>query len=211
MAYWKSKLKVKRLFLGTTPTEVTVTPTELNAFAGMTATADELAYLDASVNGAIVAGGANFTGTGAVYKSAVERIGGIVKTTILLDLTGMSSGDGDKDVCGTTGTANYITQITTAKNGSIYGGQVSCLEVPTTGADDLDFYMASVGNGAFDADGSALTDAASLITKGGAWAIDGPTAMTAPITADYYLYLLNGEAVAGTWDAGRFLIELWGV
>jgi hypothetical protein len=35
--------------------------------------------------------------------------------------------------------------------------------------------------------------------------------MTSPITADYYLYLLSGEAVAGTYTAGKFLIELWGI
>jgi len=147
------------------------------------------------------------------YASRVFRDGHFIKTEILIDITGAKSVATDKDVIGDTGVCHF-GQITTAINGAIVCGQVTCLEVPATGADDIDFYMASVGTGAYDADGSGLTNAASLITKGGAWTIGSPgaaTAMTAAITADYYLYLLSGEAAAGTYTAGKFLIELWGL
>lgn len=147
------------------------------------------------------------------YDSKVYRVGNFIKTEILIDLTGAKSTTTDKDIIGNTGVCHF-GQITTAINGAIRCGQVTCLEVPAGGADDIDFYMASVGTGAYDADGSALTNAASLITKGGAWALGSPgaaTAMTAAITADYYLYLLSGEAgTAATYTAGKFLIELWG-
>lgn len=147
------------------------------------------------------------------YDSLVRREGHFIKTEILIDLTGAKSVATDKDIIGNTGVCHF-GQITTAINGAIRCGQVTCLEVPAGGADDIDFYMSSASNGAYDADGSGLAGAASLITKGGAWALSAPgaaTAMTAPITADYYLYLLSGEAAAGTYSAGKFLIELWGV
>jgi hypothetical protein len=147
------------------------------------------------------------------YVSLVRREGHFIKTEILIDLTGAKSVATDKDIIGNTGICHF-GQITAAINGAIRCGQVTCLEVPAGGADDIDFYMASAANGAYDADGSALANAASLITKGGAWALGAPgaaTAITAAITADYYLYLLSGEAAAGTYSAGKFLIELWGV
>jgi hypothetical protein len=146
------------------------------------------------------------------YDSSVRRIGNFIKTEILIDLTGAASVATDKDIIGATGVCHF-GQITAAVNGAIRCGQMTCLEVPVGGADDIDLYMASVGTGAYDADGSGLTNAASLITKGGAWALGSPgaaTAMTAAVTANYYLYLLSGEAVAGTYTAGKFLIELWG-
>lgn len=148
------------------------------------------------------------------YDSRVYRDGMFIKTEILIDLTGAKSTTTDKDIIGDTGVCHF-GQITTAINGAIRCGQVTCLEVPATGADDLDFYAASVGTGAYDADGSALTNATALIVKGGAWALGAPgaaTAMAAAIPANYYLYIVNGEAgTVGTYTAGKFLIELWGV
>lgn len=147
------------------------------------------------------------------YVSSVRRVGNLIKTEILIDLTGAKSVATDKDIIGDTG-ACHFGQITTAINGAIVCGQMTCLEVPIGGADDIDLYMASVGTGAYDADGSGLANAVSLITKGGAWALSAPgaaTAFSAPVTANYYLYLLSGEAAAGTYTAGKFLIELWGL
>lgn len=151
--------------------------------------------------------------TAEQYLSCVKTVGGVTKTTILIDLTNLKSVATDKDIIGDTGVCHF-GQIISSINGVIFCGQMTCLEVPAGGADDIDLYMASVGTGAYDADGSALTNAASLITKGGAWAVTTPsaaTAMTAPVTANYYLYLLSGEAAAGTYTAGKFLIELWGI
>jgi len=157
-----------------------------------------------------MAPGAAFKGTGTIYKSSVSRVGDLITTQIFIDLTGASSVATDKDIIGTAGVC-HIGQITTAINGVVYGGQVQCLEVPATGADDIDLYMASVGTGAYDAAGSGLTDAASLVTKAGAWGIGAPTVLESAITADYYLYLLSGEAVAGEYSAGQILITLYGI
>lgn len=147
------------------------------------------------------------------YDSSVRRVGNLIKTEILLDITGAKSVATDHDIIGNTGVCHF-GQITAAVNGTILCGQMTCLEVPVGGADDIDLYMSSAATGAYDADGTALANAASLITKGGAWALSAPgaaTAFTAPVTANYYLYLLSGEAAAGTYTAGKFLIELWGL
>lgn len=148
------------------------------------------------------------------YVSSVRTVGNMIKTEILIDLTGAKSTTTDLDIIGDTG-ACHFGQITTAINGAIVCGQMTCLEVPATGADDIDLYMASVGTGAYDADASGLTNAAALITKGGAWTVTPPSAGTAfasPVTANYYLYLACGEAgTVGTYTAGKFLIELWGI
>lgn len=191
-------LDVDQLAIG--GTLVTATAAELNNVADVSAQ-DKMA--PSSVIAATI----------EQYASSVRREGNLIKTEILIDISGAKSVATDKDIIGDTG-ACHFGQVTTAVNGVIVCGQVTCLEVPVGGTNDIDFYMASVGTGAYDADGSGLTNAATLITKGGAWALGAPgaaTAMTAPVTANYYLYLLSGAAAAGTYTAGKFLIELWGL
>ncbi len=156
------------------------------------------------------AAGAGITGgVGAVHRSTVFKQDGIIKTQIYVDLTGLASSTTDLDIIGVgTGDA-YIGQITAALNGAIFAGRVCCIEVPATGADDIDLYAATVGTGAFD-DGIAALVETALLTKGGAW-----TRVPSPLTAlpidDAFLYLTGGEAgTAATYTAGQFLIELEG-
>ena len=182
-------------------TAVTATSAELNDAADLSAQ-DKMA--PSSVIDALI----------EQYYSCVKRDGGLIKTQILIDLTGAKSTTTDLDVIGNTG-ACHFGQITTAINGVIVAGQVTCLEVPATGADDIDFYSSTAADGAYDADASGLAGAAALLTKGGAWAAAVPTAgtaMTALPAANSYLYLACGEAgTVGTYTAGKFLIELWGL
>lgn len=156
----------------------------------------------------MTAGAGILSGTGTVYNCTVERIGTLIITRIFIDLTGLQSVATDLDIIGDTG-VSHIGQVTTAVNGVVFGGLMRCIEVPTTGADDIDLYSATEGTGAEDAAVTDLTETA-IITKGGAWAIDGGTAFGA-IVADQYLYLTAGEADAGVYDAGKFLIELYGI
>ncbi len=178
----------------------------------ITATAAEINNADVSAND-LMAPSAVIDALVEQYVSSVRVEGNLIKTEILIDLTSAKSTTTDKDIIGNTGVCHF-GRITAAINGAVYCGQMTCLEVPTGGADDIDLYMSSAADGAYDADGSALADAASLITKGGAWAVaplSAATVMTAPVTANYYLYLLSGEAgTAATYTAGKFLIELWG-
>ena len=149
------------------------------------------------------------TASAASIKSAIVRIGDIIKTTVFIDLAGLKSSTTDLDIIGDTG-VSYLMQITAAINGTIIAGQIGCSEVPTTGADDIDLYAATEATGAYDAGVAALTETA-LVTAGGAHAIGTGKPFTAMPAADAYLYLTCGEGgTAGTYDAGQLIIEMWG-
>lgn len=149
-------------------------------------------------------------GSGTLYQSSVVRHGDIKTTTILIDLTGLSSTTTDLDIIGTAG-VSHIGQITAAVNGTILGGEMTCLEVPAGGADDIDLYSATVGTGAYDDGIAALTETA-MVTAGGAWSLGETIGIVADSSpAGNYLYLTSGEAgTAAPYTAGRFLITLYG-
>jgi hypothetical protein len=150
------------------------------------------------------------TASAGSFKSSVVRMGNIIKTTIAIDLTDLKSVDTLGDIIGDTG-VSYIAQITTAVNGIIYKGVVNCAEVPTTGDDDIDLYAATEATGAYDGAVGDLTETA-LMAAGGALAIGTAYPLTALPAADSYLYLTSGNGdTAGTYDAGKILIELYGV
>jgi len=146
--------------------------------------------------------------TAGFIKSAVVRFDDIIKTTMVIDLTGLKSVATDLDIIGDTGVC-YIGQITAAVNGTIFKGQMGCAEVPTTGADDIDLYAADEATGAYDGGIAALTETA-LVTSGGAHAIGTVKPFTGLPGDEQYLYLTSGEAAAGTYDAGILYIEMWG-
>lgn len=147
------------------------------------------------------------------YASGVVTEGDLKVTRIVVDLTGLVGSATDLDIIGNTGGAAnaHFGQVTAALNGTIVAGRVTCLEVPAGGADDIDFYAATVGTGAQDVDVTTLTETV-LITSGAAWASGTTKGMTGVPPANGYLYIVNGEAAAGgTFTAGKFLIELFGV
>jgi hypothetical protein len=148
-------------------------------------------------------------GTGTIYRSSITEEGGIIKTTILIDLTGCSSATSDLDIIGIGTEDANLGQITAAKNGTILAGSMKCLELPSS-LTDIDLYSATVGTGAFEDGIAALTETA-LLTKGGAWAAMAEDDLTALPAADEFLYLVNGAAdTADVFTAGKFLLELWG-
>lgn len=156
------------------------------------------------------AGAGITSGVGAIYKSSVRKIGGIIYTNILIDLTGLSSSTTDLDIIGVGASPAHIGQITAAQNGTILGGRVTCLELPAGGADDIDLYSAAEGTGVFDGGIAALTETA-LLTSGAAWALGNVKGLSAIPAADEYLYLAGGEAgTAAAYTGGKFLIELVG-
>jgi len=155
--------------------------------------------------------GSGITGAvGLTLEHSVEKVGGLYKTTIVIDLTGLNSGGTDGDIIGKNGgTANcHIGQITAAKNGTIFAGRMTCLEVPTGGSDDIDLYSATEATGAEDAAISGLEESA-LVTAGAAWTLILSKALTAYPAADKYLYLV-GNVGDATYTAGIFEIVLWG-
>src|SRR5688572_20300473 len=97
----------------TTMDGLAATAAELNTMAGVTAgtgAASKAVVLDSN-GGATIPGelaldgntmateaGAGITGgTGTVYKSSTVKIGGIIRTSILIDLTGLGSSTTDLD------------------------------------------------------------------------------------------------------------------
>jgi hypothetical protein len=155
--------------------------------------------------------GAGITGgVGAVYKSNITKIGGIIRTQIFIDLTGLASSTTDLDIIGVGASAAYIAQLTAALNGTPFAGRMSCLETPAGGADDIDLYEADEATGAFDAGIGTLAETI-LLTSGAAWTVGVSKALTGVMLANKYLYLTGGEAgTAATYTAGHFLIEIEG-
>jgi len=153
------------------------------------------------------------TGTGTIYKANVEVAGDVITTTILLDLTGLSSNTA-LDIIGKEATANcHLGQITTALNGTIFAGQMTCLEVPTTGDPDIDVYSSTVATGTEDVviTHSDLATEAALLVSAGDWTLAQTKAFSAYPAADTYLYIVNGGGTTdGVYNAGIYKIELYG-
>lgn len=179
--------------------------------AGTAVSATELAKLDdASAILATEAGAGITGGTGTVYKTSVIKIGGLIFTRIYIDLTDLGSSTTDLDIIGTGSSAAHIGRITAAKNGTIEAIRMTCLELPAGGVTDIDLYTANEATGVFDAGIGTLTETA-LITAGGAWANGTVKGSTAVPAAGDYLYLTGGAGgTAGTYTAGKFLIEIIG-
>lgn len=175
----------------------------------VTSTGAELNKLDDSA--VVMAKGAGVSAAES-YASGAMKIGSLVRTQIVLDMTGLVGSATDVDIIGNTGgTANcHWGQITAALNGTMVGGRVTCLEVPAGGTADVNFYSSSAATGAQDALASALAGVATLVDSGGAWTSGLSKGMTALPAANDYLYLANGAASGGTFSAGKFLIELYG-
>ena len=191
--------KVTELHIGASGTETQVTATggELNTLAAASAVL-------ATEAGAGITGG-----VGTVYKSAVQRLGGIIKSSILIDLTGLSSSTTDLDIIGS-GAASSLGRITAARSGTILSGRMTCLEAPVGGVTDIDLYSASVSTGAFDDLVTDLTEVA-IVTAGGAWTIGLEKAITGIPPANDYLYLCGGAGgTAAPYTAGKFLIDFDG-
>lgn len=148
--------------------------------------------------------------TAESYASSVTREGGIIVTKIVLDMSTLIGSATDLDIIGESAAAGCTWgQITTAVNGTLIGGKVTCLEVPAGGTADIDFYSAAESTGAQDALVTSL-DEVALVTSGGSWTSGATKGMTSLPRANDYLYITNGAASGGTFSAGKFLIELYG-
>jgi hypothetical protein len=152
------------------------------------------------------------TGSGTVCEHSVTRQGGLIKTDIFIDVTGLKSGTDIGDIIGVAAAVNcHLGQITAARNGTIVHGRITCLETPATGDPDIDFYgTVTEATGTQDAAISALTGEVLLLNNG-----DWTGASVTPIAFTTmpgvgYLYMVDGGGTAAVYTAGQFLIELWG-
>lgn len=197
-----------------------LTAAELGYLDGITigtGLASKALVLDASGRVSIpsvlaVEAGAGITGgSGTIYASRVQRIGGIITTSILIYLDGLSSSTTDLDIIGQSTPDAHLGRITAAVNGTILAGRMTCLEVPVGGVADIDLYSANESTGAFDDAGATDLTETALVTAGGAWTAALVKMLTGLPPADDYLYLFGGAGgTAAEYSAGKFLIELFG-
>ena len=158
---------------------------------------------------AVEAGTGITTGTGTIYRSSVQRSGGIITTRILIDLTGLRS-TGSGDIIGVNGTALvcHIGQITAARNGTILTGSMECFEAPAGGDPDINVHSATEGTGVEDGAISSLTE--TLLVNAGDATLGSKVYFSAVPAADSFLYLTTGDATDADYTAGKLLIELMG-
>jgi hypothetical protein len=154
--------------------------------------------------------GDGFTGTGTLYKSSVIHQGDVIITRIFIDLTGTNCGGTAGDIIGDDGTSDpcHIGQITAAQNGTIFFGQMRCVETPAGGDTDIDLYAADESTGVEDGAIASLTE--TQIVNGGTHTAGDVDLIAASPAADQYLYLVGQGGGDATYTAGQFLIELYG-
>jgi hypothetical protein len=145
------------------------------------------------------------------YSAAVLRMGDVIETTIVIDLTGLNSGDAVNDIIGTAAAANcHIGQVTAAINGTIHAATIQCTETPAGGEPDIDVYSATVATGTEETLITALTETA-LFASGADWTGILPAkGFTVVPPANGYLYLTGSQATNATYTAGKFVIKLYG-
>jgi hypothetical protein len=149
------------------------------------------------------------TGSGTIYRSSVQRVGGIITTRILIDLTGLRS-TGGADIIGVNGTALvcHIGQITAAQNGTILTGSMECFEAPAGGDPDINIHSATEGTGVEDGAISGLAE--TLLVDAGDATLGSKVYFTAVPAADEFLYLTTGAATDADYTAGKLFIQLMG-
>jgi len=160
-------------------------------------------------------GSAGIEGTAAVYVTQVTRLKSdvttnvnIVKTTIMIDLTGLKDGGTAGDIIGKDGSGvAFIGKVTTANQGSVFGVTMTCVETPAGGSTDIDLFSATEGTGVNDTAIGDLTET-QIINAGAASA--GTVVAGGDIAADQFLYLVSQGTGDATYTAGRFLIEITG-
>ncbi len=143
----------------------------------------------------------------------VNKVGGLIYTTILIDLHGgLASGGTANDIIGTDGgTANaYIAELTTGVNGIPYSVEMSCVEAPTGGDPDINIECSAT---ATDAENAAVSSG-TVVVNGGDWALgmrqqhDAGTTLAA--LTKKYLYLTCGTATEAAYTAGKLVIKITG-
>ena len=158
---------------------------------------------------------AGIEGTAAVYVTQVNRLKSdvatnvnIVKTTIMIDLTGLKDGGTAGYIIGKDGSGvAFIGKVTTANQGTVFGVTMTCLETPAGGSTDIDLFSATEGTGVNDTAIGDLTET-QIINAGAASA--GTVVAGGDIAADQFLYLVSQGTGDATYTAGRFLIEITG-
>ena len=155
--------------------------------------------------------GAGAVGTAGAPQTYRWSENGTIITEIQIDLTGLKcKGDAAKDAIGLTGAA-YIGRYVVAKCGYVYKIEMSCLELPTEGTatitTDIDLGAEDVDTTAYD---GGVDDV--VINTGGVALGQTYQTLVPSLTANDYLYLVEGDTTAstGVYSGGQLVIRMWG-
>jgi hypothetical protein len=159
--------------------------------------------------------GAHSTGTGAAGRPQYARteVGGIIVTTIKVDLMGLKAKGGDAgDAIGVGTNPAYIYKNVVAENGIIFKQEIACLELPAAASGTITTDINLAWNSAATIDYDEAVGTGSEINTGGLVAGQVVSDETAALTADHYAYLTEGDTAAsdGVYSTGQILITLYG-
>jgi len=167
--------------------------------------------LDATMGANAPGGGFNAANVNIGDSGHTVISNGEYVSTFLIDIGAgsiVSSGDAGDVIGKDDVSAAYFTRVKTSVNGVVYGGRMACIEVPTTGDPDINLCANTSATIAEDAAGEGQ----HVLVNGGTWTLGASVDLTIPsggIINDY-LYLTHGGTTAGTYDAGKFIIRLFG-
>lgn len=141
-----------------------------------------------------------------------ERDGHII-TEHHVDLTGLAcKGDAAHDVIGlAAGGAAYLDRYVTSTHGVVYKVECICLETPGQGTatitTDIDIAFNSSAALAYDGGAGAAEVDLGGLAAGGVYVVTTPA-----LTANDYMYLVEGDTAAstGVYNAGMLIIRLYG-
>ncbi len=187
--------------------------TGTQAFAGPVTMAQTLGvtgFATMDGNEAATGPGVGITGgTGTICKWSIQSFGDVVRTDILIDLTGLNSGGTAGDIIGTNGAgAAYLGRIDYTRMGTPVAAQIACFETPAGGDTDFDVYSATEATGVEDVAISTLAE--TQLVNAGAHSAGTVDVFTALPADDEYLYLVGQGTSNATYTAGIFVITIWG-
>ena len=152
--------------------------------------------------------GAGLIGTGAAPVTTRTVVNGVIITQFAIDLTGLASVATANDVIGlAAGGIAYIRQNDVAVDGIVFKTEMTCLEVPVGGDDDVNLVLHAVADLEYDDAGGTTYGINAGV------GVAGKTLQTLvlPPTADLYYYLTAGAGdTAGAYTAGQYLITTYG-
>ena len=146
----------------------------------------------------------------ASINTFVNKVGGTIVTSIIIDLHGGFDGSATADrIIGNGTDANaYIGELTKEVNGIPILLEFGCVEVPTGGDPDINVHSATEGTGVEDGAIGDLTE--TLLVNAGDATLGSKVYFTGVPAADQFLYLTTGAATDADYSAGKLFIELMG-
>ena len=160
-------------------------------------------------------GGAGFPS--AAVQSSVDSVGGVIKTTILIDLAQGAGSKSANKAIGTDGSTTdgaYIYELSKDINGVPFGVRFSCIEVPAGGDPDINLSCSATGTTAYDetlSSGTVLLNNGDLTLGESAYTAIGASGLiSGDAIAKQFIYLEAGAATTAAYTAGKIIIEFFG-